>query len=68
MGRKVENLHRLVRDLESRYGRDDVDVKRLQAELNLLEASKVVSNLASTPYRHSLVNQHYRNFKPTELP
>jgi hypothetical protein len=68
MGKKVENLHRLVRDLESRYGRDDVDVKRLQAELNLLVGSKVVSNLASTPYRHSLVKQHYRSFNPTDLP
>jgi hypothetical protein len=67
MGKKVDNLHRLVRDLESRYGKEDVDVKRLQAELNLLEASKAADNLGSPPYRHSLAKQHYRGFRATEL-
>jgi hypothetical protein len=67
MGKKVENLHRLVRDLESRYGKDDVDVKRLQAELNLLEATKVANSLTPTINNHSLAKQHYRAFRSTEL-
>jgi hypothetical protein len=67
MDKKVENLRRLVRDLESRYGKDDVDVKRLQAEFNLLEATRSVAKLAPTPSLHSLAKQHDRGFKPTEL-
>jgi hypothetical protein len=67
MDKKVENLRHLVMDLESRYGENDVDVKRLQAELNLLEATRVVTNLAPTPCLHSISKQHYRGLKATEL-
>jgi hypothetical protein len=67
MDKKVENLRHLVMDLESRYGENDVDVKRLQAELNLLKATRVVTNLAPKPYLHSLYKQHNRGLKATDL-
>ena len=67
MDKKVENLRHLVMDLESRYGENDVDVKRLQAELNLLKATRVVTYLAPTPYVHSISKRHYRGLKATDL-
>jgi hypothetical protein len=67
MDKKVENLRRLVRDLESRYGKDDVDVKRLQAEFNLLEATRAVAKFAPTRSLLSLAKQHDRGIKPTEF-
>ena len=67
MDKKFENLRRLVRDLESRYGKDDVDVKCLIAEFNLLEATRVVADLAPTSSLHSLAKQQHHGFKHTEL-
>jgi hypothetical protein len=67
MDKKVENLRRLVRELESPYGHDDVDVKHLQAELNLLKATRVVTKLAPTPHLNLRAKQQYRSFEPTEL-
>lgn len=38
MEKKLEKLRRLVQDLAGRYGTDDEDVRRLQTELQTLEA------------------------------
>jgi hypothetical protein len=69
MGKKVDNLYCLVRDLESRYGADDIDVQMLKAELDSLECCKVraAEKVALVPRTHSLAKHLYRGSKPTEL-
>jgi hypothetical protein len=67
MGKKLDNLHRLIRDLESRYGKDDVDVQRLQSELNELKAhesnAEVVTRLTSLLNRNTTAKQHFHGSK-----
>ena len=67
MSKKLDNLHRLVCDLELRYGKDDVDVQKLQAELNELTASKVtkevVTRLTSQLNHHTTAKQHFYRSK-----
>lgn len=58
MSKKIDNLYRLIQDLESRYGKDDVDVQQLYAELGVLKSlreadhkkRRTFSPLASKPY------------------
>lgn len=38
MGKKIEKLRRVVNKLSNRYGADDIDVQRLQSELEVLLA------------------------------
>jgi hypothetical protein len=38
MGKKAEKLRRIVNKMAIRYGADDPDVRRLQAELDALDA------------------------------
>ena len=38
MGKKAEKLRRIVNKMAIRYGADDPDVQRLQAELDTLDA------------------------------
>jgi hypothetical protein len=38
MGKKTEKLRRIVSKMAARYGAEDTDVQRLQAELEALEA------------------------------
>jgi hypothetical protein len=73
MGKKIDNLHRIVGDLESRYGRDDEDVQRLRGELTALVASKdavTVNRIAPAPNglnRQSQVKQHFHTTKSGDL-
>ena len=73
MGKKLDNLRRVVQKLESRYGKDDVDVQRMRADLNVLEAikeAKIVERRAATPHKHnfqSLAKQHFHASKQADL-
>ena len=73
MGKKVDNLRRVVQDLETRYGKEDLDVQRLQSELTALEQVKerrIVERRAATPHKHnfqSLAKQHFHASKLGDL-
>lgn len=73
MGKKLDNLRRIVEKLETRYGKDDVDVQRMRGELNTLEAikeAKVVERRAATPHKYnfqSLAKQHFHASKQADL-
>jgi len=62
MNKRIDNLQLLVLDLESRYGKDDVDVQRLQAELKQLELSHVTTadtHLTLPPHTPSVAKQRF---------
>jgi ABC-type transporter Mla subunit MlaD len=40
MSRRINSLQQIVQDLESRYGKSDADVKKLQVEIEALLATK----------------------------
>jgi hypothetical protein len=40
MSRRINSLQQIVQDLESRYGKSDADVQKLQLELEGLLAAK----------------------------
>ena len=54
MGKKTEKLKRVVQKLSKRYGVDDENVQRLQAELIFLESLEV-----SRPERRTYGAQHF---------
>ena len=73
MGKKVDNLRRVVQDLETRYGKEDLDVQRLQSELNALEQVKerrIGERRAAPPHKHnfqSLAKQHFHASRQADL-
>lgn len=59
MEKQREKIRRLVQDLAARYGSDDEDVRRLQAELKALEAVVQVPKL-----ERRKANPDKRSFQP----
>lgn len=43
MGKKIDKLRCVVREMGDRYGADDADVMRLQQDLGVLERSTVAA-------------------------
>jgi hypothetical protein len=72
MGKQIDNLRRVVQDLELRYGKGDVDVQQLQSELDASEQVKerFAERRPATPHKYnfgSLAKQHFYASKPRDL-
>lgn len=70
MSKKIDNLRRVVQDLENRYGKEDADVQRLQSELNSLEQVKerrFVDRRAATPHKHNFQSLAKQRFHASKL-
>jgi hypothetical protein len=67
MAKKTDQLRQLVHEMGDRYGADDVDVQRLQQELQALERTDVVKPVERRKLQvcrysfGSLARQHYND-------
>jgi hypothetical protein len=64
MSKKIDNLHRIIQDLESRYGKDDADVRNLHVELMALkeiEEADRQKRTARTPFSRTYQPQSQRS-------
>lgn len=72
MGKQIDNLRRVVQDLELRYGKGDIDVQQLQCELDGTEEveERLTERRPATPHKYnfgSLAKQHFHASKPRDL-